>query len=160
MTGSIAAVATGYRHAFDFTGRATRSEFWWFVAFTGVVNWIVQYAWLIGDVLGFVAMVQLVLLVPLSACLARRVRDTGRHPVWALPAIVLMLAWPVALLVGIDALLAESIDAGETTGEGPDSSWDWVGIVYLIVLIAPIPAWIFCFFRSAPVSGADVTGGG
>ncbi|MEY1554507.1 DUF805 domain-containing protein [Yoonia sp. R2331] len=45
--GPIAAIRTGFAKSFQFEGRATRSEFWWFAAFAAlpvylVATWLVQ----------------------------------------------------------------------------------------------------------------------
>ncbi len=70
----------------DFTGCATRSEYWWFVLFIIVINSMLSFAaeWAAGAF-------GLVMLVPYLAAGTRRLRDTGRSPWWwallALPIV-------------------------------------------------------------------------
>jgi len=79
----------------DFTSKATRSEFWWFVLFLFVVQF------LLGIVSHSIAAVfALLTLLPYLAVGTRRLRDTGRSPWWWLiglvpliGAIVLIVFW-------------------------------------------------------------------
>lgn len=80
----------------DFSGRASRSEFWWWVLFT----------FLASMVLGFVSpmvsgLFSLAVLLPSIAVGARRLHDTDRSGwlqlVWLIPVIgwLLMIYWCV-----------------------------------------------------------------
>jgi len=79
----------------DFEGRATRSEFWWFMLFCVIINVLLGVAaeWAAG--IFFVAM-----LVPSLAAGTRRLRDTGRSPWWWLLMVppVLVVGWLVLLV--------------------------------------------------------------
>ena len=63
----------------DFSGQATRSEFWWFMLF---VTLLVGAMESVSETLGGLALIAL--LLPLSAVGARRLRDTGRSAWWLL----------------------------------------------------------------------------
>jgi uncharacterized membrane protein YhaH (DUF805 family) len=88
----------------DFSGRARRSEYWFFALFTfllGIVTGIIDRVLgtdfgngngLIGTV------VSLALLLPGLAVGARRLHDTGRSGWWLLLAFIPILGW-IALLV-------------------------------------------------------------
>lgn len=77
--GFIEAVKTCFMKYATFTGRARRSEYWWFVLFNGIVNTILSVLSL-GS--GFVVLLSIawsvgVLLPGLAVCI-RRLHDTGR----------------------------------------------------------------------------------
>ena len=79
----------------NFSGRASRSEFWWWYVFTLILSGI---AWLIESVLGMNAdgafagvltyVVAIVLLLATIAVAVRRLHDTGRSGWWALLYLV------------------------------------------------------------------------
>jgi uncharacterized membrane protein YhaH (DUF805 family) len=71
-----------------FTGRARRSEYWWFFLFNAIVSAVASG---IDAVIGFPALqivAGLALLVPGLAVGARRLHDTGRSGWWQLLALV------------------------------------------------------------------------
>ena len=147
--GPIEAVKTGYRQSFTYAGRATRSEFWWLAAFCLViVSNLLTYG--LGSVapLEAVAIFQIALAaVPLTACLARRMRDTGRHALWALPAFIVMVSGPIMVLLGIGESFALSMESDEETM--PDTGHIVVLSVLSISALASLPTVIFCFLKSA-----------
>lgn len=77
----------------DFAGRATRSEFWWFMLFCTIINVLLGVAaeWAAGIFF-------LVMLVPGLAVTTRRLRDTNRSPMWWLLLLIPVAGW-IALLV-------------------------------------------------------------
>jgi uncharacterized membrane protein YhaH (DUF805 family) len=91
-----------------FSGRATRSEYWWFYLFALLLTWG-------ADVVGAVAMqddlgvmgsiVSLALLLPSVAVGARRLHDIGRSGWWQLLVLT---------VVGIFLLIYWFAKAGET----------------------------------------------
>jgi uncharacterized membrane protein YhaH (DUF805 family) len=101
------AVATGFRKYADFTGRAGRPEFWWWILFTTVVNaalgalpvWPMM-VWNGGvQSTGSLAGAwSIAVLVPTLAVTVRRLRDAGRH--WGnVFWILLPLAGLIVLIV-------------------------------------------------------------
>ena len=62
-----------------FAGRASRSEFWWFVLFQILVS---LAAGMLGNVIG--ALVNLALLLPAFAVGTRRLHDIGKSGWWQL----------------------------------------------------------------------------
>ena len=70
------AIKTGLQKYADFSGRASRSEYWWFFLFTIIARVL---AGLIPGV-GFI--VGLALLLPTLAATARRLHDTNRTGWW------------------------------------------------------------------------------
>ena len=92
-------ISSVFRQYIGFSGRAGRSEYWWFILFQIIVAFI----------LGFSAQVLYVIFVfatflPALAVLVRRLHDTGRTAWWLLLAIV-----PFGSLV----LLIFAVIAGE-----------------------------------------------
>ena len=86
------AVKTCFNKYADFTGRATRSEFWWFFLFQVLVLLI---AGTISDIL--YAVVALGLLLPGLAVGARRLHDIGKTGWLLLLWIIPIIGWMVLL---------------------------------------------------------------
>lgn len=63
----------------DFSGRATRSEFWWFFLFQLLVSIVASF---LGDMIS--SLVSLALLLPALAVGARRLHDIGKSGWWQL----------------------------------------------------------------------------
>ena len=65
-----------------FSGRASRSEFWYFALFTSLLSWAVQ---IIGNMIGSLAFTVIltlawygIFLIPILAVAARRMHDVGK----------------------------------------------------------------------------------
>lgn len=114
----MTSVRTCWSKYATFSGRARRSEFWWFVLFTflvGIVATVVDLALgtdefnegngVVGTLTG------LVLLLPSIAVAARRLHDIGRSGWWqlvgfaAIPVILLAPVLGLAVLLGSLVLL-------------------------------------------------------
>ncbi len=81
----------------DFTGRATRSEYWWFVLFVVLVS---AAASLVSHTLS--GLFSLATLVPSLAAATRRLHDTNRSGWWQLVCLV-----PVVGLIVLIVFLAQ-----------------------------------------------------
>lgn len=78
-----AAFMRGFTNWNNFSGRSSRSEYWYFLLSMYLVMFVA------GLVLGDAsAIVYLVYLVPLISCAIRRMHDTGRSGWWTLVPIV------------------------------------------------------------------------
>jgi len=88
--GFIESIKTCFRKYIDFSGRASRSEYWWFFLFSVIVR--LATTWIIG--VGFI--IGLVLLLPSLAVTARRLHDTNRTGWWILMPIGAGIAGIVA----------------------------------------------------------------
>lgn len=86
MLGFFEAVKICFDKFFDFTGRARRSEFWWFTLFTTLVSCVCSFVdGILEAALGisFVnAVAYLVLLFPSMTVSWRRLHDVGRSGWW------------------------------------------------------------------------------
>ena len=90
----------------DFTGRARRSEYWFFFLFTvlaGIVGGILDglFGWRggpYGSTGPIQGLIQLALLLPSLAVGARRLHDTGRSGWWLLIALIPVVGWIILLV--------------------------------------------------------------
>jgi uncharacterized membrane protein YhaH (DUF805 family) len=88
----------------DFSGRARRSEYWWFFLFSLISSGVASVIDSIlgtryGGTTGLVqALVQLALLVPGIAVGVRRLHDTARSGWWLLIGLVPVVGWIVLLV--------------------------------------------------------------
>lgn len=80
---------------FDFKTRASRSEYWWFVAGCGIIGFVAGFidgiAFGLENPIGYTAIIiQLAILIPSIAVTARRLHDRGRsgwNQLWSLTII-------------------------------------------------------------------------
>lgn len=135
-----------------FSGRASRSEYWWFYLFTILVNIgtsIIDAVLNTGfdNEIGIVSTVaSLALLLPSIAVTARRLHDIGRTGWWMLFPVVTILATVVVAFVALfDALLGADADFR------PAISWVLVLLVCgLLALAACITMLVFLCLDSTP----------
>ncbi|WP_341907464.1 DUF805 domain-containing protein [Polaromonas sp. YR568] len=79
------AISTCLSKYAGFTGRASRSEFWWFFLFQILVS---IAAAMLGDIVS--GLVNLALLLPALAVGTRRLHDIGRSGWWQLIALTVI----------------------------------------------------------------------
>ena len=82
-----------------FSGRAARSEFWWFALFTLIVNVVSNMIQaIVGDWFAFVGLlVALALLLPSIAVAVRRLHDLDKSGWWYLLVFVPLIGFLVLL---------------------------------------------------------------
>ena len=88
------AISTCLAKYFDFKGRASRPEYWWFYLFVTLLSWgamIVDKT----DVLS--AIINLALLIPVLSAGARRLHDTNRSGWWQLLMITIIGLIPLII---------------------------------------------------------------
>ncbi len=83
-------IKTCFQKYLDFSGRASRPEFWWFFLFTFIVRLVTSWIPFIGFI------ISLALLLPSLAVTVRRLHDTNRTGWWVLLPIGLALGGVVA----------------------------------------------------------------
>ena len=78
-----------------FSGRATRSEFWYFALFNGLVSIAISIIGTIaGDKHGLLGnLYSLAVLVPSIAVGVRRLHDTGKSAWWFLLCLLPIIGW-------------------------------------------------------------------
>lgn len=126
------AIKTCFSKYFTFSGRARRSEYWWFYLFTillGIVAGIFDGILGLGSenlgVLGAIA--TLVTIIPTLSAQVRRLHDTGRSGWWVGGAFIAAIVF-VFLMIGTVGL------AG--LGDSTDAFSGAMGIFFLIFVFA------------------------
>ena len=116
-TTPIAAVKSGFRHYFQFSGRATRPQFWWWILFLAIAGTVLG---IVDRIIGWDGfnplpnLFTLATLLPTLAVTSRRLHDIGKTGWWQLVwQIVFGVPWAVAFTMFIIILLAFG------------KSWDW-----------------------------------
>ena len=77
----------------DFSARASRSEFWWWVLFTFLVS---AGLGMISEIVA--GLFSLATLLPYLAVGARRLHDTDRSGWWQLLSLIPIIGWIVLLI--------------------------------------------------------------
>lgn len=100
---STEAVRTGFRKYAVFSGRATRSEFWYWMLFVFVASCGTQAidVWLLGHDIGsgpLNLLIALAVALPYLAVSVRRLHDTDRAGWWLLIFLVPLIG-PILLIV-------------------------------------------------------------
>ena len=110
---AVRAVLTNYA---GFTGRAGRSEFWYWVLFTFLVQVAISIlAMMIADSLSYLGnLFSLATLIPSIAVGARRMHDIGKSGWWQLVNLVPVLGWIYFIY-----LAAQPSGAPNAYGTGP-----------------------------------------
>jgi len=96
------AVSSGFKNLTNFSGRASRSEFWWYALVAFIVYMILIF--ILQNVLGnqttAILISQLIFALLLIAAGARRLHDTGKSGwlelLWLIPCvgpIILIIFW-------------------------------------------------------------------
>jgi len=103
--GFAEAVQSCFKQYVGFTGRARRSEYWWFALFGLIVGIVAN---LIDTVLGTMSedtnvgvlgtIVSLALLLPSLAVAIRRLHDTSRTGWWILIGLIPIVGWIILIV--------------------------------------------------------------
>jgi uncharacterized membrane protein YhaH (DUF805 family) len=86
----IESITTCFQKYAEFTGRATRSEFWWWALFVFLLSMCAQ---MLSNALGTI--VSVVTLLPSIAVTTRRLHDIGRSGWWQLVGLIPLIGWVV-----------------------------------------------------------------
>lgn len=86
------AVTGAFKNIFTYTGRASRSAFWWFYLLTVVVNAVLRVIpGTAGGIIG--GIVGIVLGLTSLALAARRLHDSGRSAFWLFLILFIVIGW-------------------------------------------------------------------
>jgi len=102
----------------NFNGRASRSEYWWFVLFTFVLGVLISVVFSFSDTLQTVAssLVNLALLLPGLGLAVRRLHDLGKSG-WNLLLALIPIVGAIILIVWF---IKESDPQANKYGEVPN----------------------------------------
>lgn len=90
------AVSLGFQHYSDFSGRATRAEFWWWWLFTGLAFPLF-----------------LITFIPMLAVTVRRLRDANQSLWWMVAAPIPVVGIIVMILSALEsAVITPNLDSG------------------------------------------------
>ncbi len=98
----LTAIKTCFSKYADFTGRARRSEFWFWWLFTFIVGLILGWIPVIGWI------ISIALIIPNLAVGARRLHDTGKSGWWWLINLI-----PIVGIIILIVFWAQDSNAGE-----------------------------------------------
>ena len=129
MTSFIDAIKLGFSNYFNFSGRATRAEYWWFVLFLVPVS-LITWIPLIGQV------IWLATSIPTISLTTRRLHDIGKSGWWQLAYWGLVIVCAVGFFGPIVFLI---FVMSEATG---DSVAGAVLVMFGIVMVVATVAWI------------------
>jgi uncharacterized membrane protein YhaH (DUF805 family) len=88
----------GFRKYAEFTGRATRKEFWMFMIFYTVIDLVLAIVDVTMGMVFFTAIYWVICLVPRISITVRRLHDTGRSAWWLLIILIPLLGLIVLLV--------------------------------------------------------------
>ena len=92
----IEAVKSCFSNYVGFSGRASRSEFWWFMLFYVICAVVGGF---LGDVAG--GIVGLILLLPTLAVQVRRLHDIGKSGWWVLIGLIPLIGQIVLIYFSV-----------------------------------------------------------
>ena len=110
-------IKTCFRKYADFSGRAQRSEFWWFFLF-------ILVPLVILSIIPLVVLLLLGVLLPYIAVTVRRVHDTGRSAWWVI--IILVMGALSAMALSAFILLEFASDSSGNDG--------YYGVMALLII--------------------------
>ena len=93
MVGFIQAIGLGFSNYFNFQGRATRAEYWWWFLFIVIADVLLGF---IDSILGtgFIgSLFGLAIIIPGLALGARRLHDIGKSGWWQLLWFAILVGW-------------------------------------------------------------------
>ena len=143
----------------DFSGRARRSEYWWFFLFVQLVT---QLPSLIIPPLGSIVSLGafLVTFIPSLAVTARRLHDIGRtgwwQLVWYLLGFVSTVVIAFGVLGGIAALFSEFADEfGVYPSDGALEVFVLLGGLGVLISLVTLVWWIIWFVKKGDLGSNE-----
>ncbi|WMT87806.1 DUF805 domain-containing protein [Pelagibacterium sp. 26DY04] len=157
--GIVDAVKTCFRKYADFSGRASRPEYWWFFLFTVIVTAILGI--LDAAIFGSGAEIeeaprilsgifQLAVLLPMLAVAWRRMHDTGRPGWYVLLPMLLSFAFLAAALAGVVTFSAVETRLDDPSVLIAPAAWFGGFGVALTVLVQLVLALLMLWWLTRP----------
>ncbi|MBF9058435.1 DUF805 domain-containing protein [Rhodobacterales bacterium HKCCSP123] len=137
--GLIEATRTCMSKFATFSGRASRSEYWWFllaVVIASVVLSVVEsilFSTEENSGQPLTGIFQLIMFVPLLAAAWRRLQDSGRPGWYALLPMLFSLAFVVVTLFGVFAV-SVVVEGGEPAGDEARGLLSLIGLSGLMIM--------------------------
>ena len=129
------AINSGFRNMFKFTGRASRTEFWYFILFYTlvfytlgiVVSFLIPFVMLkiqhpitLESALMIVSFIAFILIIPLVSITVRRLHDSERKGAWVLSYLLPMIIAMVSVIYSMFHLsLGERTETETATSFNP-----------------------------------------
>ena len=121
-------VKSGFSNYANFKGRASRSEFWWFLLFTQLLQMVAQ------QISGSAASIAwFALLIPGFSVHVRRIHDTGRSLKWVL-WLVASVAGVVLAFVGLFTQSAQTIANLDAERLFDNGSQFWILVMFVSMI--------------------------
>ena len=96
----IESIKTCYKKFFDFSGRASKSEFWWFQLYVFIIYVLMFFVQ--GDLALVLSILGIVTIIPIWAASVRRLHDTDKSGWFVLISIIPILGLAVIYLLILD----------------------------------------------------------
>ena len=93
-------IKTCYKKFFDFGGRASKSEFWWFQLYCLVIYFL-QFVFQ-GDLQILFSIIVIANLIPVYAAGVRRIHDSNKSGWWMLIGLVPLIGLYLLILLAQD----------------------------------------------------------
>jgi uncharacterized membrane protein YhaH (DUF805 family) len=110
-----AAITRFWKKYATFSGRASRSEYWWWVLIAAVVNIVLSALGKIHGIGGIFTIIQdlwsLAIIVPTLALVWRRLHDTNRSGLWALAPVIFAIVGAILVIFGAGIAVVSSAHA-------------------------------------------------
>jgi uncharacterized membrane protein YhaH (DUF805 family) len=93
-------IKTCYKKFFDFSGRASKSEFWWFQLYA-IIIYVLMFVFQ-GDLSILFSIITIANAIPNWAASVRRLHDTDKSGWWVLISIIPILGLIIFFLLMVD----------------------------------------------------------
>ncbi len=84
----------------NFSGRASRSEFWWFALFNFILSAVISivFCWSQNTMNVVTGLVNLALLLPSLGLAVRRLHDIGKSGWWIFISLIPIVGWIILII--------------------------------------------------------------
>ena len=136
--GFVQAIGLGFSNYFNFSGRAIRSEYWWWVLFASLIQLIP----IIGGLIG------LATVIPTLAITSRRLHDIGKTGWWQL-LFVLVIFFTTFATLGFIIFVGFANASGENKDFPIPAAL--IAVVGVIIVFFVIAGWIVWMARPGQI---------
>jgi uncharacterized membrane protein YhaH (DUF805 family) len=96
------AIVTCFRKYIDFSGRARRREYWYFMLFTGLCGGLLSALFANEEGFSLIgSLFDLAVLLPSLAVTWRRMHDIGKGGLWGLIDIIPLVGWILSIVFSL-----------------------------------------------------------